>query len=236
MMLLRKVRFAAFLAFALGGGFICMGTGLQAQDPLDTLDLDPGAPTAGAKITDKIHSTFKGNLMKEAEGYTAGKGAQYNPKRAYEIYQTVAETGNPLAIYQVARFLILGEGVARDAAEGRVVLRGLARTFIQSEGFRFRTGLNPVTRKRFKQSEELKASGFTLATFKCRDGKELTDPKVLGVDKAGLRVMHSTGVASVVWSDLPAHVQLAAGYDIVSIYFEEEIKKALEKKTAKAPK
>ena len=137
-----------------------------------------------------------------------------------------------MAIYHVARCMILGEGVARDLGGGKAVLRELARTYIHKKGFKHTKGLNPVTRSRFKLPSELKPAGVKLATFKSRSGKAIADPKLLSVNKSGIRVMHASGVASFPWADLPAHVQDAAGYDIVSVLFEQEILKDLEKKKA----
>lgn len=192
-------------------------------DPLDGVDLDP--TEAPAVNTD---SRFTDDLIRDARKYATGKGYRYNAVRAYELYKKAAESGRPVAVYQVARCLILGEGVTKDEKKGQQVLQDLANVMVRSKGFRLRRGINPVTNQPFKRVSSLSAGSIVLKDFKARDGSVIADPKVLSINAKTLRLMHSTGISTFTWDELPGFVQTAIGYDKASELFEEAILKSLK--------
>ena len=85
-----------------------------------------------------------------------------------------------------------------------------------------------MTKKPFTPVSELRASTIKISNFKAKDGTSVVDPKVLSINEKSLRMMHSTGISTFNWEELPAFVQTAIGYDKVSALFDESITKALK--------
>lgn len=213
-------RAAACIGAALGMLLVSgMGVPAAAQDvtvdPLHGIDIDP---TAAAP--DNADARFTDELMRDAGRYAAGRDYEYNPFRAYELYTKAAESGDPAAVYHVARCLILGEGVARNKSKGVRILEDLAAILVQAEGFRHVKGFNPALKKSFKPVEELRPESIRIEVFKTRNGSEISSPKVLSISDKSLRMMHASGISTFQWEELPAYVQEAMGYDVVSGLFE----------------
>ena len=206
----------------------------SGQDPLAdlNLDLDPKAPASPASPGEApgIDLRFSNKLLEEAERYSMGRGQRYNPKRAYEIFYKVAQSGNPIAVFHVARCLITGEGVAPSPEKGNAMLEDLAESLIQTEGFRLRSGVNPVTGEKFKRIADIRFRDLQLADFTTNDGKAIESTKVLDINDQGIRLMHSTGISNFAWRELPGSVRRQIGYDEISLRFEDAIRAALAKR------
>ena len=175
-------------------------------DPLADLELDPTEVP-----TENSDARFTDELLRDAEKYATGKGYRYDATRAYELYKKASETGRPLAVFQVAKCLILGEGVKRDHAQGLQLLKNLAKVLVQSKEFRHRSGINPVTQEKFVKVADLKPTAIAISDFTAKDGTAVITPKVLSLNEKTLRMMHSTGISTFHWEELPAVVQRAIG-------------------------
>ena len=200
-------------------------------DPLEDLEgsKEPQAPATEKETAER----FTNELMRDAHRYATGDFYEYKPKRAFELYKKVAITGNPRAVYHVARCLILGEGVAKNRKRGQEILKELSGVLVQKKGFRFAPGFNPVTKKPYKKPADMKIPSIELKTFKSRSGEEIIDPKVLKIEARSIRMMHSTGISTFFWSELPAYVQDMVGYDETSILLETELLSAMKAKTGR---
>jgi TPR repeat protein len=168
-------------------------------------------------------------LLRDAENYAKGNGYRYDPIRAYELYKKASETGHPVAVYQVAKCLILGGGVKKDTPKGLRLLKDLAKVLVHSKDFRHRNGVNPVTQEKFVKVADLKPSAISISDFTAKDGTAVVGPKVLSLSDKSLRMMHSTGISTFNWEELPGFVQKAIGYDDVSARFEAVILAELKK-------
>ncbi|MCB1096358.1 MAG: sel1 repeat family protein [Verrucomicrobiae bacterium] len=200
-------------------------------DPTSPIELEPDSarPSTATGASENV-DRFVDDLLLDAKRYATGTDYAYNPVRAFELYKKAAETGNVTAVYEVARFMILGEGTAKNEAKGLAILNDLAAVLVQGKGFRQVKGFNPVTKAPFKEVKDLKRSTANLASFKTKGGTLIEGPEVLSIVESGPRMMHSTGVTAFTWEELPAFVQLQVGYDKVSSYLQTAIEKALATK------
>ena len=209
-----------FLLLTLLASSALIASAQDDLDPLSDLELQLDPTEAPKKNSD---ARFTDDLIQDAKKYATGKGYRYDPVRAFELYKKAAETDHPFAVYQLARCLILGEGVKKDMVKGDKMLRDLAKTLVHSKGFKHRKGTNPVTLQNFKLVSDLRPSAIDISDFTAKDGTNVVSPKVLNITEKDLRVMHSTGISTFNWEDLPGFVQSAIGYDAVSTLFETAI-------------
>ena len=206
---------------------------LNAQDKIDPnspIDLEPDSAAPATSPDGADVDRFVDDLLQDAKKYATGTDHVYNAARAFELYKKAAESGNVTAVYEVARFMILGQGTPKNEAKGIAILNDLAAILIQGKGFRHIKGVNPVTKAPFKDIKDLKRPSANLANFKTKAGTLIEGPEVLSIYETGPRMMHSTGVSAFTWEELPAFVQLAVGYDKASSYLQTAIENALAAK------
>jgi hypothetical protein len=221
LLLCNSIAAAALASVIVATTLPCITLAQDGIDPLDGVDLDPTAAPA-----DNSESRFTNDLIRDAKKYATGSGYRYDPVRAYELYKKAAESGRPIAVYQVARCLILGEGVEKNQKKGLQILQELANVLVRAKDFRHRRSVNPLTQKAFKRVKELHPASIKLSDFKAKDGTVVNSPEVLRIDDENLRLMHASGISTFRWDELPLFVQDAIGYDKTSEHFEEAILRA----------